>query len=222
MLRRHSSVDEPTPLLRSRSFLIPHLIHPTAPRVSEWLEEVADPFPVDHFTRPEDDKGLDTSEERLKLPSTYASSPPINHRVLKDASAASTLPVQAKTQIAYPRPNSLFSYKPSGAPISERQASPSEHSSQASSTIRSSAIQATRDLENRQQQTRSPTSSSGCMAGLYGFMYTLSWYGRAVAVALMAGVIAVGAAFVRCVNPRTGILKLIRGFMFVVGIKGYR
>ena len=50
MLRRHSSVDEPTPLLLRRRFLIPHLIHPKAPLVSEWLEEVTDPFaarPVD-------------------------------------------------------------------------------------------------------------------------------------------------------------------------------
>ena len=45
MLRRHSSVDEPTPLLKTRRFMIANLIHRSAPMVSDWLEEVRDPFP---------------------------------------------------------------------------------------------------------------------------------------------------------------------------------
>lgn len=46
MLRRHSSVDEPTPLMKTRRFLIPHLMYPKAPMISEWLEVVHDPFPL--------------------------------------------------------------------------------------------------------------------------------------------------------------------------------
>lgn len=45
MLRRNSSVDYPTPLLKTRRFLIPHLMHPKSPMVDEWLKGVPDSFP---------------------------------------------------------------------------------------------------------------------------------------------------------------------------------
>lgn len=43
-------MDSPSPLLRNRQFLVPHLVHPASPHVSEWLEEVTDPFPENPIT----------------------------------------------------------------------------------------------------------------------------------------------------------------------------
>jgi hypothetical protein len=202
MLRRYSFGDEPTPLLRIRRFLIPHLIHPIAPKVSEWLEEVADPFPVELIDSIQDNKDAGGLEERLKKPSKVRYDVLIDGGLLEDVPIVSTAPVS----------------NISDALANEKEAFAHEHNIQTTNSSCLSATPNLPDIEKQLRQHKPTTSNTGYKAKVYKSVCTLKGHGRTLAIVGFLGVCTAVVYLLSYVKPRAMASRLRHGIMFVLGL----